>query len=64
VKKYALPPLVPLRFGSPYCEFCRRTLRTGELICWHVIEDGSRSRKTAVCRGCRTYLRPRRGRAA
>src|SRR5713226_2822359 len=48
--KNAIPKLVPLKYGEPYCEDCRCMIRPGELVAWWWVRDGAgRTRRTAVC---------------
>ncbi len=36
------PKLVPLRYGAPYCEFCRDPLEPGMLVGWWRSQRGPR----------------------
>ena len=58
------PKLVPLRYGTPYCDECRDTLRPGMLVAWwRVLTRGGTYRKAVLCAAChRGRLAMRRGR--
>lgn len=46
----ALPKLVPLRYGTPYCTGCKSTLHPGWLVAYWPTKTGRG--KTIYCAGC------------
>jgi hypothetical protein len=61
-QKQQRPQLVPLRYGTVYCELCRRPVNAGDRVAWWKVTDDRgrnvsrsrrwRSRWTAYCADC------------
>jgi hypothetical protein len=49
--------LVPLRYGSVYCESCRSRLNAGDRVAWGRVRAGKRLRPAVYCPGCRSAAR-------
>lgn len=62
LKNQKIPQLVPLRFGSVYCELCRDMIMCGQRVAWWRLMDYRgenvaksqrwRTRKATYCRTC------------
>jgi hypothetical protein len=53
LSKKKTPPLTRLRFGSPWCELCKRPIAVGELVgWWPVVGKSGQPRRTAYCEVC------------
>ena len=44
--------LVPLRYGNPYCEGCKRTLIPGERVLWARVQKRRGVTRTIYCADC------------
>jgi hypothetical protein len=52
-RKRKFPPLVPLRYGEPYCELCKETITPPGPVAWYRVRGGDgRLRRTAYCATC------------
>ena len=50
-KKY--PELVPLEYGTVYCELGHETIHAGQLVAWWRLPgEGGRKRPAAYCQNC------------
>jgi hypothetical protein len=47
-----VPKLLPLRYGSVYCELCRRTLEAGDRVAFWMVDAGKGKRLAAYCADC------------
>jgi hypothetical protein len=57
------PKLVPLSYGTVYCELCKDSVRAGQRVAWwRVVGRGGRKRWAAYCQTCH-YSNVRQGRA-
>ena len=62
-KNSKTPQLRALRYGTPYCQLCRRSLGVGELVAWWELTLGDgRVLPTVYCADCH-HANVRNGRA-
>ena len=56
IRSRKTPSLAPLKFGTVYCELCRRTIRAGQAVAWWPVPraGGRERRPTAYCATCHT----------